>query len=171
MADFPLQSLPFAGVISTALALGPSLITPGVSPASAAWPSASLAIFVPVQIPLPCTVYKLVMGAGVTAAGNFDIGIYDAAGNKMVSSGATAKGTSVKQVLDVTDTVIGPGLYYLALAADGTNNYIRHTISVQACRLAGVVEAAASYTLPSSVTFSASTGTFIPSLAAYLRPY
>lgn len=177
MADFPpIRALDFAsgGVLSTATSLL-GLSTTG--PASTAWPSANLAIFVPMRIPVPVTVYKLVVGAGATAAGNFDVGIYDAGGNRIVSSGATAKGASVEHILDITDTRIGPGLFYLAMSADGTNNYLLVTptgtspVPLQKARLYGVMGVASSYVLPATVTFAAATVAPFPTIAAYLRPY
>ncbi len=161
------------GVISTATILGRGYSI--TAAASAAWPSANLAIFVPFQLAVPVTVYKMATGSGATAAGNFDIGIYDAAGNRLVSSGTTAKGASTEHIIDVTDTVIGPGTYYLAMSADGTNNYIMVTpsgtspVPLQKTRLYGVVAAASSFVLPTSVTFAASTVAPIPAIAAYLR--
>lgn len=171
MADFPNPIDPHwnvGGVFSTA---GSLLGITNTNPASTAFPSANLAVFVPIRIPQQKTVYKLVVGAGSTAAGNFDVGIYDAGGNKLVSSGATAKGASVEHVIDITDTVIGPGLYYLALAADGTNNYIAAltSVSAQFSRLAGVVQADTSYPLPATVTFAAAANAYAPVIAAYTR--
>lgn len=161
------------GVISTATVLGSGYNV--TAPASAAWPSANLAIFVPFRLASSVIVYKMATGAGSTAAGNFDVGIYDSAGNRLVSSGTTAKGNSAEHILNVTDTVIGPGLYYLAMAADGTNNYIMITpsgtspVPLQKTRLYGVVAAASSFVLPTTVTFAASTFAPIPMIAAYLR--
>lgn len=160
------------GVLSTAgLLVGYNAAT---QPGSTAWPAANRAIFVPIRLGYPATVYKLVIGGGTTAAGNFDVGIYDASGNKLVSSGATAKSASVEHILDITDTVIGPGLYYLALAADGTNNYVAWVPpapAIQNARLLGILQAATSYTLPATVTFAACTSGYLPAIAAYLRPY
>lgn len=172
MGDFPnpgtLDVFLSAGAIST----GQSMLgmTTGNS-SNIAWASANLAVFVPVRIPYPVTVYKIAVGAGSTAAGNFDVGIYDSSGNRLVSSGATAKGASTEHIIDVTDTVIGPGLFYLALAADGTNNYMCWSTSVQVTRLVGVVQMASAYTLPSAATFAASSNSPIPVISAYLRGF
>lgn len=177
MSDWPPPrplSQQAGGVISTASILNSLQFTQG---ASNAWPSANLAIFVPFRLAEPVTVCKLAVGAGATAAGNFDVGIFDAQGNRIVSSGATAKQSSVEQIIDITDTEIGPGVYYLALAANGTNNYTTLVpsgvvpIPIQKTRLYGVVHAAASYVLPASVTFTAATFSSIPMIAAYLRGY
>lgn len=159
------------GVISTATILNGMSVN---LPASTAWPTANLALFIPFRLAEPVTVYKLATGSGATAAGNFDIGIYDAAGNRMVSSGATAKGASVEHIADVTDTRLGPGLYYLAMSADGTNNYIMQTatsIPIQKSRMLGIVSMATAYVLPLTATFAAVGVGAIPMLAAYLRRF
>lgn len=178
MSDWPpTQVGPWSGhaVYSTQSALG---AWAGANPASVAWPATNLAIFVPMRVVGPCTVYKMAMGAGATGAGNFDIGIYDSAGNRILHTGATAKGASTEQIIDVTDTPIGPGLYYLAMSADGTNNYIMITpsgttpVPLQKSRLYGLLEMASAYPLPDPVTFAAlSTSALIPSIAAYMRPH
>jgi len=178
MSEFPpVRALDFSNgvVLSTATALlGLNNVTAFTS---TAWPGANIAIFVPVLVASPLVVYKLVAGGGVTTAGNFDIGIYDALGNKIVSSGATAKTASVEHVVDIADTPIGPGLYYLAMSADGTNNYILCTpsgtspVPLQKARLAGTLQMAAAYPLPATATFAARTTPEIPGIAAYLKGY
>jgi hypothetical protein len=72
--------------------------------------------------------------------------------------------------------VIGPGLYYLALAADGTNNYVVITpagttpVPEQFARLYGTLEMASAYTLPSTATFATRTSSVCPLIAAHVRP-
>lgn len=177
MSDWPavsLTSFTQGGFISTNAALS-SLAN--VAAASTAWPSANRALFVPIRLSAPLIVTKLAMGAGATAAGNFDVGIYDAQGNKIVSSGATAKVASAEQVIDITDTQIGPGLFYLALAADGTDNYTMVTpagsspVPLQKARLYGMVQMDTAYTLPATATFAAATAAPVPCIAAYGRAY
>ena len=148
------------------------------APASTAWPSANLAIFVPTIVHETVTVYKMAAGAGATAgSNNFDIGIYDAGGNRLVSSGATAKGASTEHIIDVTDTVLHPGLYYLAMSADGTGNYVMITpsgtspVPLQKTKLVGVMTMATAYTLPATATFATSATALVPIIAAYLRPF
>lgn len=177
MPDFPSIGA-FApgggGVLSTLTELMPMNTSLA---GSIGWPTANLAIFVPMRVRYPVTVYKLVVGAGTTATGNFDVGIYDRNGNRLVSSGATAKGASTEHILDVTDTYLAPGFYYLAMSADGTNNYAMivpsgtSPVPLQKARIYGTLEAATAYTLPATVTMVARTGAFIPGIAAYLRPH
>jgi hypothetical protein len=179
MPDWPVPGtfdLTESGCYSTSIAL---MGLNQTAAASVAWPTANMAIFVPMRIASPVMVYKMVVGAGATAAGNFDVGIYDRNGNRRVSSGSTAKGSSVEHVLDVADTWLGPGLYYLAMSANGTNNYIMLTptgtapVPLQKARLYGTLEAASAFALPDPVTMVARTGTggLIPAIAAYFRPY
>jgi hypothetical protein len=147
------------------------------TPVGTAWPSANLAILVPARLPQTITVYKLVVGAGATAAGNFDVGIYDAQGNLLVSSGSTAKGSSSEHLIDVTDTRVGPGVVYLALAADGTNNYLAVVptgttpVPLQKVKLYGLLNVASAFPLPSSIAFAAASYAVIPAIGAYLRGY
>lgn len=141
------------------------------APASTAWPASNRAIFVPVRLDRQVTVYKMVAGGGVTATGNYDVGIYDRFGNRLVSSGATAKPSSAETVFDVTDTPIGPGLYYLAMAADGTQNIICFAPSIQVARAAGILQMATAYTLPDPATYAACAAAVVPAIAAYFRSY
>lgn len=177
MSDWPNRGLlvpgepGFVSTNSSLLGLNTTAI------ASTAWPSANYAAFVPIRLSRPYTAYKMVVGAGATAAGNFDVGLYDRYGNRLVSSGATAKGASTEHVLDITDTRIGPGLYYMALAADGTNNYVSITpsgtapVPLQKTRAYGVLGMAAAYTLPDPATFAAAAFAQVPAIAVLLRPY
>lgn len=139
---------------------------------STAWPSANLAILYPFRLPKLATVCKLTVGCGATAAGNFDVGIYDQAGNLIVSSGSTGKAAAAEVNCDVTDTAIGPGLYYAALAADGTNNYVAATAtSAQLLKILGIRQVSSAFTLPSSVTFETIASAFVPSFSVRFRGY
>ncbi len=176
MGDFsttPVYDTVQSSVISTETMIG-HLAT--ITAVSTAWPSTNLAIFVPFRLVQPRTVYKMIVGEGPTATGNFDVGIYDAQGNRLVSSGTTAKGASTEHVLDVTDTQIGPGLFYLAMSADGTINFMMTTPTgasvIQKTRMMGVVQMATAFVLPATATFAAlSTSASIPMMAAVCRAY
>lgn len=176
MSDFPKQSqflFHGGGVLSTAQAL--LGLQHNVASASTAWPSANRAILVPVRLAIPAIAYKMAIGSGVTASGNFDVGIYDSEFNRLVSSGSTAKGNSVESIANITDTPLEPGLYYLALAANGANNYIMQTpsgtspVPLQKARLMGTLEMASAFALPATITPAARSSAEIPYIAAYLR--
>jgi hypothetical protein len=80
-----------------------------------AWPTANLAIYVPIRVSSACLVRKLWVACGSTGTDNIDVGLYDAAANRKVSSGTVAKVTSAEKIVDVTDLFILPGLYYMGL--------------------------------------------------------
>jgi hypothetical protein len=134
------------------------------------WPSADLAIYVPVLVPRPVLVRKLWFGSGVTSTGNIDIGLYGANGTCLVSSGATAK-VNTDQVVNVTDTPIGPGLYYLALVAHTATDTFQRTPATAPMPVAlGVFYEAAAYPLPATATFAISQATaYIPLVGMLLE--
>ena len=142
------------------------------APSGIAWPAANRALLIPFRLPVRATVYKMGCGTGTLTTGNFDLGIYDVNGNRLVSTGATAKTTaSSERIVDVTDTQLMPGMYYLAMSTDGTQNYFGTAVgSAPICQLLGLREVDAGYVLPATVTFETySSATLIPLVSAFLR--
>ncbi len=89
---------------------------------SIAWPSANKPIAIPFRVFQGMTVYQLGWqnGSG-TMTDSFDIGIYDASWNRKIAGGGTARsGAGNVQWVDVTDTFIPVGKYYLVGANNGT---------------------------------------------------
>jgi hypothetical protein len=150
-----------------------SWLTPNSIPqALAAWPSANLAIYVPLRVPARVLVRKLWYAGTTTATGSVDMGLYDAAGNAVVSATATAKAAvNDEQVFDVTDTVIGPGLYYIALASDsGTDTFIRTADAAPAATAMGVLTEASAYPLPATATWALAQATsYIPNMGVLIE--
>lgn len=64
-------------------------------------------------------VHRLAWRNGSAPGSSWDIGIYDTAFNRKVSTGNTT-GSGVIQVVDVTDTALAPGKYYLAMVLNAT---------------------------------------------------
>ncbi len=117
MADFPgAVNCPPRTLITTCglncLASDYAIETGGTI-AAALWPSANRAIYVPVYIEQTVIAYQMAVIVGVQA-GNCDIGIYDVSGNRQVSVGSTAVGGAGIQKFNITDTTLGPGVYFLA---------------------------------------------------------
>ena len=93
--------------------------------ASAAWPTATLAILYPFRV---LTTYQMgcmwVLNGG-TVSGNFDIGVYDnpdggSVLNRVASIGSTAQsGANVPQAV-ANSGYLPPGNYYAALCFDNT---------------------------------------------------
>lgn len=139
-------------------------------PSSAAWPLANLALYVPFFVAETVIVYEAGTGMGATAGGNFDIGIYDMAGTKLVSSGTTARTVSVWNTAGLTDTTLTPGWYYAAMSTDGTNNYSGYTgLSAGIVEALGVCEQQTAFVLPSTATLTRTTRTLIPGITFAVR--
>lgn len=133
-------------------------------PASAAYPLANLAIYVPFSVSEVETVTEAWVHTGATAGGNWDIGIYDAAGARLTSTGSVARTVSVvDNSTTLTDVTLIPGVrYYMAFAGNGTNNYVAGTHAAGLYEACGVLESTTSFVLPSSPTLSRTTRAYVP---------
>lgn len=140
----------------------------GADLGSAVWTAANRAIFVPFRLTRAKPVTKLFAHNGATASGNLDIGIYTIDGTRIVSTGSVAQsGTNVCQVIDITDTLLGDGDYYLALAMDGTTGTVfRAAPQATRLRTAGVLQQASAFPLPATATFAAVASAFLPFFGA-----
>lgn len=89
---------------------------------SQAWPVANVAYFYPFTLFDFAIVYQFLFWVGATAGGLIDVGIYDRAGNRILSAGSTGMSATINTVqeLNVTDTRIPPGEYWLAGACNST---------------------------------------------------
>jgi hypothetical protein len=141
-----------------------------VPPASQNFVTANLAVFVPFWVPDPVVIYQMGIGNGAAAAGNVDMGIYNEAGVKLVSAGSTAQsGTSVIQVVNVADTTLARGRYYLAAASDtsgATQKWLAVLPAAGICQSLGVLQMAAAFALPANATFAKCVSAFIPLVVA-----
>jgi hypothetical protein len=136
---------------------------------STAWPSANAAILVPFTLQAAQTIDRLWFIKGGTNSGNFDIGVYDVAGNRKVSKGSTAQSTlSTSVVNEVTfaSTPLPAGQYYLALAADnGTGSFI-FGLAAEVIAVKTQFQVAASFPLPATITPGSTHPTTVLPLAA-----
>jgi hypothetical protein len=140
----------------------------GATPASVTWPAANEAIYVPFVIPETATFGRGYVYNGATAAGNWDIGIYDEAGNRLASSGAVAMaGTNAIQVIAFTAPVtLAPGRYYMALS----NSLATATVFAAAASLTFIhhgpyLQATGANPLPNPATFATWASTIFPVFA------
>lgn len=124
------------------------------TPASATWPAANRAIYMPVYLTADGTCTQLWTMNGATALGNLDIGIFDSAGTKLFSSGAVAQsGTNTIQPVDITDQWLPAGAYYIGLShSTNTGTYFRYATGTVILRTLGLVQQATSHPLPASIT-------------------
>lgn len=88
--------------------------------AGSTWPAANRAIYVPVLVEDAVVVTQMAVYPTVQS-GNFDVGIYSETGTRLVSKGSTAVGAAnAPQAVDITDTPLVPGVYFLAMCVDNT---------------------------------------------------
>jgi hypothetical protein len=139
---------------------------------AAVWPLANLALFVPITLDEAVTI-KCLFVVCLGASGNVDVGIYDEDGKRLASSGSTAvPATQQCLSLNIADTLLAAGRYYLAVACDSTVPGIRHwgPLGAGANQFFGVREVTASFPLPATVTFADNaTRGYIPAVAATLQ--
>jgi len=146
------------------------LAAPQLTPSGAAWPTANLAIYVPILVRSRVTIKKLWYSNYTTATGNYDIGLYDSAGVALARKGSTAKSADgVAVVWDCTDTVISSGIYYMALAcSNNTDDFGRLTAAAPYMAALGCFSES-SFPLPATATFAVSNAlAFYPLMGLFL---
>jgi hypothetical protein len=153
--EWPNQVLPS---LPTICPLSPSSIAPGFSgTALATFASAALtanrAYLVPFHLEEPILVTKLFSANGATNVGNIDVGIYSDSFVRITSSGSTAQaGVNTLQVFNVTDVIIGPGDFYLAIAASGAATVFQANLGVPTANRVGMLQMASAFPLPATIT-------------------
>ena len=167
MSDFPtMQDRSRTIIASSDLSAGSGHLMAawGNGGSSAIWPVANRAIFVPILIHQPYIVQSMFTLNGATAAGNTDVGIYTEGGVLLVSSGSTAQaGTTVAQSFNVTDTLLLPGVYYMACAKnDIVGTIFNIGVDVVLNRAMGVLSQSTAFALPNPATFAAAQDTHVP---------
>lgn len=174
MTNFPSGLFPPFPVISTVSNIDIDLnVISATSVSSAAFPSANRAYYIPILVPYAVVVTKLFCINGGTAGNNFDIGIYDVAGTKIVSTGSTAQsGTSQVQTVDITDTILGPGLFYMALACNGTSATFAVWSSggTRFMNAIGAFTQSTAFALPATATFATAASFYIPIIGFIVAP-
>jgi hypothetical protein len=95
----------------------------GAAPASVAWPSAGLALYIPLYVSAPGMVQGLFWQNGTAVAGNVELALYDEDGNKLATTGLiVAAGVSAPQYTAFASPVLlTTGRYYLALVASSAS--------------------------------------------------
>lgn len=129
------------------------------APSSGAYEIANRAIYYPLIVPSACVARRMwwVNGSTVNASYNIDVGIYADAGYKpgvkLVSTGSTAQGTASQvQFVDVTDTTLAPGRYWLAIVCSTVSATVfRVTVAANIDALLRFEEASA-LPLPATAT-------------------
>lgn len=114
--------------------------------------AANRGIFLPIYFDHLVLVNKLWWFNGSNVTGNADVGVYNDAFNLAVSTGATARvNTNRIQEVDVADTFLVPGRYYLALSSSATGNFCALTGgTVIKQRMCGALQQDTVHPLPST---------------------
>lgn len=152
-----LEAINVVGSVGEGSPIADACASLGLGLASSAWGTANLALFMPFLLPTQETLYQLGWLNGATVSGNVDAGIYDRDFAKVVTTGSTAQsGTSVGQLVDIADTVLPPGLYYAAIAADNVIATLQQfTVLAALMRACGMGQMAAAFPLPATLTWAA----------------
>lgn len=162
------QYLPGINSFSGDFGIAFGAIAGGSTPSSGAFPAANDALLVPFCLNQSALIKRLFAINGGTASGNIDMGIYAESGAKIVSIGSTAQsGTTTVQFFDITDTFLGPGRYYIAVAMDNTTGTLfRANPSVARLQTLGMAKQATAFALPTSITFATVTALYLPLIGA-----
>lgn len=136
----------------------------------ATWPAASRAFLVPVWLDRSFIADRLGVYNGTVVAGNFDIGIYDSTFARLVSTGAFAlAGTSVIQWVNIADTTLARGWYYLAGSPSATPNIASWGYSAGEIRMVGGLQMTAAHPLPATIVPEVVASAFLPQLLISAR--
>ncbi len=162
MADFPSARFHLPVIAShgpDAMAMQGAIIVGATTAAgaSAVWPSANLAIYIPFRLSSPYLVKRFWWANGTAVAGTVDCGVYTADGTLLVNTTATTQsGTSTIQTVTPTAFLLPPGSYYMALdASSGSAQFNRTAYSVELGKAMGLAQqAVGSGTLPATATFA-----------------
>lgn len=145
---------------------------------STTWPSASDPVAIPFRLSAAAVVDQLGICHGNAAGGNFDLGIYDSAWARLVSTGSTAAVTNnIWQFVDVADTALAAlKTYYLVGSRDNVTANRQRAFGVSGtaagCALVGMQDSATNaFPLPNPLTnmAAASVAAVCPLMAVAMR--
>lgn len=150
-----------------------SLMVGATSTTAAAWPAANRALYIPFCVEQTVTAFKMAFIVGASA-GNYDVGLYDENGNRLVSLGSTAVPAAGLAVADITDTVLRPGTYFMAMNCSTvttlTIQAMQTGMSIASLTTCGMQqEAVGAVTLPDPATFANIASIYVPSLSVAVR--
>lgn len=146
------------------------------SAGSGAWPAANRAIYVPFLLERTVTAYLIGWLNGTTVnngVNDMDVGIYSESGTRLVSQGGTITQTPVSttQTADITDTVLRPGVYYLAMCVSNTTStFWRSAPTALMLQTAGVQQqAVGAVALPAPATFANPASGYVPLMSVAVK--
>lgn len=135
----------------------------GTNLAAIAWPTANMSLFLPFYIEDYFQFVTMFMYAGANVTNQWDIGVFDETGKKLISTGAFTASASVLNVKTVAKTILGPGRYYLGISCAGTASTIfgYNTAGAEVNREMGMVQMATNHAL-GDATFAQVASALVP---------
>lgn len=136
------------------------------------WPSANLAIYVPMYLPSPLQLQSLYWNNGTTVAGNVMMGIYNENGSQILETAVVAQsGSGAPQSVDFSSRALrfGTGRYWLGIVMSSATAQLKGwtngTGITSINRMFGLSEESLGGTdLPAQMTFGSSARGLIPLL-------
>ncbi len=137
------------------------------SPSSGVWMAAQRALYYPLRITAPGTVYQFFWLNGATVGTDtVQMGLYLPDGTDggpstriINGTGIVSSGINACQYDNITDFPIGPGVYWLALLSSGTTTTFFRGNFANLGRIGGIYQQASLATLPNpAVPAAAATG-------------
>lgn len=169
--DWPTNRLPAPTIMSPFHpdSLGIVNITDVLAGAASATLTANKAYYFPFTLFDWATVYQLLLLIGATSSGNIDVGIYDDELNRILSAGSTAMSgtTDTVQEINVADTELPPGNYYIAVVVDNATGTVHYNAINDDPGLSKftVLEEASAFPLPATATPVLCTDSAVPIIA------
>lgn len=173
MSDWP-GCVELGRTIITSTGLGSTAGQANMSSASGmgagTWPAANRALYIPFELDFPAIAKQMAFTV-TTQSGNFDAGIYSETGSRLVSKGSTAVPVAGIAAIDIADTVLTPGTYFMALNIDNTTAAVQRSSgppaeTLRACGLQQ--QAVGAIALPATAAFANPASAFLPQLAVLL---
>lgn len=133
--------------------------------ASTTWPTANKAIYVPLRIRYPYLVKQVWWANGAaTLAGTVSVGVYTLGGQQLIlGANTTASGASTVQAVTVTNYLLLPDVYYLALScSSASGHFMALTSTVTVLAAVGCAEQVTANPLPATATFATMVNTVYP---------
>lgn len=126
------------------------------APGSATWPTANRAQYFPFTLEEKETIFQFAWLNGTAVSGNVSVAVYDITKKQLIEGHTAQAGTSVIQLLDIADTTLAAGNYYMGMSMDNTTGQMFRSIQptamiLQAC---GVQTQTGAYPLPDPAVFA-----------------
>lgn len=139
---------------------------------SGTWQANNRAHYIPFMVTQIVTAYQMSVIVA-TQSGNLDVGIYTEQGVRLVSAGSTAVAAAGVQTVNINDTVLLPGVYFMAMNCDNTTAAFNRVtapdnVTQRACGIQ--VQDVGAIALPDPATFGdPASGAQIPFISIGLR--